>query len=230
MERINKALITARLGRDPGAWDFRGQCFDVGAGHTITCALTEQPTRFGFTLKPKAGKGRVVIGPAAFPILRRYAPDLFIKLERGRQFLQVFVDAEHQDMIEAALIKRVTTSEKKFVSLKMEARKRLKAYRMTIRRGDLPEYMAALRFLLERPEPKFETAEAKALWCDQSTTDFQQQLLHSKPDGTPVDGHPPVVTSLPEPTIAPPVEPKRRVRRQKAAMPSLFEPIPEIQF
>lgn len=231
MNRLSKAQITARLGREPEAWDFRGQCFDVGEGLTKVCALTEQPTRFCFTLKPILGKGRVVIGPSAFIHLRRFAPALFLKLERGRQFLQVAVEAEQADAVNAAIARRVQQSEKKLVSLKIEARKRIRAYRTTIRKGELPAYLAALRTLLERPEPKFGTSDARILWCDQSTTDFEQELLQSKSDGSPVTNQLAVTTPLPP---SPAIPKQNRVRhpkpQEKPAETTLFAPIPEIEF
>jgi hypothetical protein len=233
MERMSKAQMIARLGRAPQEWDFHGQCFDAGEGKSVTCVVTEKPTRFAFTLKPKhGGKGRVYVGPSALSLFRRYAPELFVKLEAGRTFLQISVNAERRHMVEASLIKRVATTEKRFVRLKMDARSRLKAYRMQIRQGELPEYLQAVRALLQRPEPKFDTPEAKALWCEQNATELEAQLLQSQHDGRPVE-QAPVFAPLPETTVPEPVVKRRVVRREKtAAVPqvSAFTPIPEIEF
>jgi hypothetical protein len=222
MERMTKALITARLGRPPEDWDFRGQCYDVGEGRVTTCILTQKEIRFAFTLKPKGGgKGRVIIGPHAFHHFRNLANDLLIKLEAGRQFLQVFVEAERSDMKKAALVRRQQQTEKKLVSLKVEARKRLKAYRASFRRGALPEYMAGLKALMERPMPTFDADASKELWFEQTANALEQQLRYSKPNGTPSENQAVLIPGLPDFIPPAPVKPKRAAVKLNSDIPEI---------
>lgn len=209
MPNLKKADIVRRLGFPLELLEFRGQCYDLGPDLTKICALSQRPTRFCFTLKPLGGKGKVTIGPASFFLLKRHNPDLYIQLERGRLFLQIFTEAEARDLRQGSLQKRLGQTQKKFGALRMEARNRVYAWRAEHRRGELPRILANLKFLLARKQPEFTEHDSAMLWYEQSIVDLENELL-----AAPSAGPTPATTPV----------------RIKEVKPRTFRPVPEIEF
>ncbi len=212
MTNLSRAEIIKRLGMAPDQWVFRGQCYDCGEGNHRVCALTQKDSRFCFTLKPKVGKGKVTIGPASFYLLKRYAPELYLQLERGRHWLQLMVEAEASDMRKESMRRTLHQTQKKLSTVRNTARKQIAAWRAANRRGELPEILASLRLMMERKKPEFHEEQTETLWCEQSILELEQTLLQA-----------PVVETVPEvhvPRAAPPVPTATRS----------FDPIPEIDF
>ena len=190
MGNLSKAEIIKRLGMAPDLWEFRGQCYDVGNGNSRVCALTQQPTRFCFTLKPKVGKGKANIGPAAFYLLKRHAPSLYMQLERGRHWLQLMVEAEKASIRSTSFRRRVIDTRDKMVAVRQIARKRLADYRALRPHGVLPAALQPLRTLLDRKPPAFMNDETARLWFENAILDLEQELLRTahveKPAPVPV--------------------------------------------
>jgi hypothetical protein len=195
MEALSLTEITNRLGQDPKNWDFMGQVYDSGEENKRVCVLTQLPTRICFTIKPKSGKGRMTISDAAIPLFERWNPDLYVKLHTGLQFLIVHNRAVIKCIAEQKEISRLRASEKKYNAVKRAARGRIDRYRQTIKKGALPEYLQAMKNMLQRTSPYFDRDESRSLWFEQSTTLLEAVLLTA-----PQEEIPEVVTKpTPEP-------------------------------
>jgi hypothetical protein len=151
----------------------------------------------------------VTIGPASFYLLKRHNPDLYIQLERGRLFLQLQTEMESRDMRKTSLQKRLGDTQKKLGALRMEARQRVYSYRAEHRRGELPEILANLKFLLERKQPEFTEHDSAMLFYESYIVDLEKELLRA-----------PAVTPPAAPTPAAPTAIKARK----------FQPVLEIDF
>jgi hypothetical protein len=201
MENLSRTEITNRLGKEPEHWDFFGQVYSTPEVSARMCALTHKLTRTCFTIKPKSGKGRLTISAEAIVLFERWNPDRYVKLHTGLQFLQVHDRAVEDSFTEQAALKRMRESEKKFKAVKHAARGRIDRYRQTIKKGALPEYLQAMKDLLQRPSPYFQSDAARALWFDQNTVAIEKTLFAA----------PPEQPATPEPVSA-------------------FNPVPEIDF
>jgi hypothetical protein len=177
MGNLSKSEIIKRLGMAPDLWEFRGQCYDCGTGNSRVCALTQQGTRFCFTLKPKVGKGKANIGPASFFLLKRHAPDLYMQLERGRHWLQLMVEAEKASIRSTSFRRRVTETRDRFTAVRQIARKRVGAYRAVCPHGELPAQLMLIRTLLDRKIPAFQNDETARLWFEQAILELEHELL-----------------------------------------------------
>lgn len=211
MATLRIEQIIQRLGMHPSEWDFRGQCYDCGEGNYRTCALTLKPTRFCYTLKPKDGrKGKATIGPAAFYLLRLCSPELYIKLNAGRLWLTTMVEAAEADLRRHSMLKKRTATQKRLVGLRTEAKKRIKAYRLHHKEGELPESLEALRLLIGKKHPDLHDPEAETLWAEQSALELEQHLLTSPAE----DEQPPSAAHEPPFVV----------------LPNILPPLPEIVF
>lgn len=182
----------------------------------MQCALTLKPTRFCFTLKPRdGGKGKVTIGPSAFETIKRVAPALYVKLERGRHFLHMMADAEASDLKKHAMLRRRTTVQRKLVDLRYEAKKRIRNWRMAHRGEQIPEALAALQLLIGKKQPELTGPEAETQWAEQGILELEEALLTA-----PVVEDAPMPTELPAPLVE---------GSQAASLPAL-KPIPMLEF
>jgi hypothetical protein len=170
--------LIRRMGMAPELWDFRGQCYDCGEGNSRTCAITQEPARFCFTLKPKdGGKGRLTIGPASFSILRRFAPELYLKLEGGRHFLQIMADAEAADLRKNSMVRKRLVTFKRLVDLRHAAKKRIRSWRMSNHGQDIPAILEGLQAMLGAKQPEFHNVEAETRWAEQRILELERELL-----------------------------------------------------
>ena len=221
MAMLSKAEIIKRLGMAPELFEFRGQCYDAGEGHAMNCAITQRPTRYCFTLKARDGrKGRVTIGPASFFMLKKYAPKLYMQLERGRQFLILMNENVQRQRGEAALRKSMSDNNRKLNSLRNNARNAVAAWREANRRGELPEILANLKLLMQRRKPDLADAEAERLWVEQNILEIETLMLQMTPEPAPA----PVTTAV---AVAPPT-PEAPVAAPQPRR--AFSPVPEIEF
>ena len=174
--------LIRRMGMAPELWDFRGQCYDCGDGNHRTCAITQKPTRFCFTLKPRdGGKGRLTIGPASFSILRRFAPELYLKLEGGRHFLRIMAEAEASDFRKSGMVRKRRATFERLVDLRQAARKRIHNWRTNNQGQRIPAVLEALRIMMGTKPPERLDPEAETRWAEQRILELEQELLMAAP-------------------------------------------------
>jgi hypothetical protein len=197
MEQLSHSEMTQRLGQEPEKWTFLGQCYDAGDGNKRVCVLTLKETQVCFTLKLKSGaKGRMTISPEAIAYFERWNPDLYVKLKAGLMFLELRQPAIAADFAAAAVRKRIAESQAKYDIVRREAKSRIQKYRQDHRRAKLPEYLEAMRFLLQQTGHYFAKDESRALSLEQKTVEIEKALIVAraqdvpevpKPEATPVE-------------------------------------------
>lgn len=191
MEQLSRNQITERLGQEPEKWTFLGQCYDAGAGNERTCMLTQKPTRICFTLKLKSGaKGRMTISPEAITQFERWNPDLYVKLKSGLMFLELRRPAIEADFQAAAIRRRVDQAQAAYDKARREAKKRIQQYRQNHKRAKLPEYLEAMRALLQQTGHYFEKDESRALSLEQKTVEIEKALIVARAQDAPEEPRP----------------------------------------
>jgi hypothetical protein len=207
MENYSLQDLTSKLGQEPRQWTFMGQCYDAGEKNQTRCAVTLNLTHICFTLKLKSGKkGRMTISPEAIPAFERWNPDLYVKLRAGQMFLELRAQAVAADIKATRERARLVASEKQYNKVYSEARTRIRNYRSNHRKEKMPEYLEALKFLMQRPGLFFEEQENRALAIEQKTVEMERNLILAR------------ATDVPEP-IAP---------ETTETLLDKFEDIPEI--
>lgn len=183
---LSHSEITSRLGQEPERWTFLGQCYDAGEGNYRVCAVTLKETRVCFTLKLKSGaKGRMTVSPEAFTSFERWNPDLYVKLKAGLMFLELRKPAIAADIASAEVRRRVAASQAKYDTVRREARSRIQKYRQDNRRAKLPEYLEAMRLLLQQTGHYFEKEESRVLSLDQKTVEIEKVLITARSQDAP---------------------------------------------
>lgn len=195
MEMLSHSEITQRLGRPPEQWTFFGQCYAVEENAERRCALTDVVAHICFTIKPKSGeKGRLVIDAEAIPQFERWNPALYVKLKAGLMFLELRKPAIEADFAAAAIRARIAAAMAKYDAVRKEAKERVRGYQKMNRRERLPEYLEAMRLLLQQTGHYFKQDEDRALAIEQKTVEIEKALIAARagqpapqPESQPVE-------------------------------------------
>lgn len=213
---LSRQELTAKLGLDPAQWAFFGQCYEADTENPRACAVTEQPARICFTIKPKSGKGRLTISAEAIPQFERWNPDLYVRLKAGLNFLQLRTLAVQRDRTAADKRKRVLAAQQAHSAVRARARQAVHRHRASSNDRRIPESLQALQLLMQTPGLYFDDEDSRALALEQKTAEIEKALTEAT--GTLVPDEP-----VPAPVMAAAAEPV-----QQPLVPT-FD-IPEIDF